>query len=456
MQVTETTRDGLKRSYSITVTAAELDEKVNAKLTEAQPNIEMKGFRKGKVPFALLKKQFGKSVLGDVMQESIDEAMRGHFEASGERPAAQPEVKMEGEGWEDGNDLTVSMSYEALPEVPEVDFAGIEVERLVAKAEDAAVDEALENLAKAAQNFEDRDEGASAEDGDQVVIDFAGSIDGEPFDGGAAEDYPLVIGSGSFIPGFEPQLVGVKAGDEKDVTVSFPEDYGAAHLAGKEAVFAVTVKAVKAPQPAAIDDALAQQYGATDLDAFKTQIRERIESEYTGAARAVLKRKLLDALDAQVSFELPPSMTEAEAKQIAHQLWHEENPEVQGHDHPEIPVQPDHARLAERRVKLGLLLAEVGRKAEVEVTEAEFSSAVIAEARKYPGQERAFVEFVQKNPQAQQQLRAPLFEDKVIDHILSLARVTEREVTKDELQAAVDALEDEAEGTAPEAEAAKD
>jgi len=452
MQVTETNRDGLKRSYTITVTAAELDEKVDAKLADARPNIELKGFRKGKVPFALLKKQFGKSVLGDVMQESIDAAMRDHFAASGDRPAAQPDVQMVAENWKEGDDLTVSMTYEALPEVPEVDFSTLSLERLVAKAEDSAVDEALENLAKAAQSFEDRDEGAAAEDGDQLVIDFVGRIDGTPFDGGTAEDYPLVLGSGSFIPGFEPQLVGAKAGEEKDVTVNFPEDYGASHLAGKEAVFAVTVKSVRAPKAAAIDDTLASQYGAADLETFKGQIRERIEAEYAGAARAVLKRKLLDALDGMVEFELPASMTAAEASQIAHQLWHEENPEVHGHDHPEIPVQPDHERLAARRVKLGLFLAEIGRKADIQVTEAEFSNAVIAEARKYPGQERAFVEFMQKNPQAQQQLRAPVFEDKVVDHILSLATVAERTVSKDELQAAVDALEDDPDAAETEAD----
>ena len=234
MQVTETLNEGLKRGYAITVTAAELDEKVNEKLVEAQPEVEMKGFRKGKVPMALLKKQFGQRLMGEAMQEAVDGAMNKHFEDSGDRPALQPDVKMTNEDWKEGDDVNVEMSYEALPEIPEVDFSGVELEKLVVKAEDEAVTEALANLAETAKEFEAREEGAAAEDGDQVVIDFVGKIDGEAFDGGAGDDYPLTLGSNSFIPGFEEQLVGTKAGEEKDVTVSFPEEYGAEHLAGKE------------------------------------------------------------------------------------------------------------------------------------------------------------------------------------------------------------------------------
>ncbi|RBI87763.1 trigger factor [Rhodosalinus halophilus] len=443
MQVTETLNEGLKRSYEITVTADELDEKVNEKLAEAQPEIEMKGFRKGKVPMALLKKQFGERLLGEAVQESVDKAMSDHFEETGDRPAMQPEVKMKGEDWKAGDDVQVELTYEALPEVPEVDLSSISLERMVVKADDAAVDEALKNLAENTQDFEDREEGAEAQDGDQVVIDFTGKLDGEPFEGGAAEDYPLTLGSGSFIPGFEEQLKGVKAGDETEVRVTFPEDYGAAHLAGKEVVFDVTVKAVKAPKPAEIDDELAKKYGAEDLDALKGQIRERLEAEYNGAARQVAKRRLLDKLDEMVDFPLPPGLVEAEAKQIAHQLWHEENPEVQGHDHPEIEPTEEHVKLAERRVKLGLLLAELGQRAEVEVTDSEMTQAVMQQARQYPGQERQFFEFVQQNPQMQQQLRAPIFEDKVVDYVFELAEVTETEVSKDELEKAVEALEDE-------------
>ncbi len=443
MQVNETLNEGLKRGYAITVTAAELEAKVNEKLAEAQPEVEMKGFRKGKVPMALLKKQFGKKVMGEAMQESIDGAMQEHFEKSGDRPAMQPDVKMANEDWKEGDDVEVTMTYEALPEIPEVDLSSITLEKMVVKADDAAVEEALANLAETAQDFEAREEGAKAEDGDQITFDFLGKVDGEAFEGGAAEDYPLVLGSNSFIPGFEEQLVGVVAGDEKDVTVSFPEDYQAPHLAGKEAVFECKVKEVKKPVAAKVDDELAKKFGAEDLAALKSQIAERLEAEYAGASRAVMKRGLLDELDKLVSFDLPPSLVEAEAGQIAHQLWHEDNPDVQGHDHPEIETTDEHKKLAERRVRLGLLLAELGQKAEVQVTDAEMTQAIMNQARQYPGQERQFFEFVQQNQQMQQQMRAPLFEDKVVDHVFEQATLNEKEVSKEDLQKAVEELEDE-------------
>ena len=443
MQVTETLNEGLKRGYTITVTAAELDAKVNEKLTEAQPEIEMKGFRKGKVPMAMLKKQFGPRVLGEAMQEAVDGAMNEHMEKSGDRPAAQPDMKMTNEDWKEGDDVIVEVSYEKLPEIPAVDFSGVELERLVVKADDAAVTEALENLAGTVKDYADRKKGSKAKDGDQVVIDFVGKVDGEEFEGGKAEDYPLVLGSNSFIPGFEDGLVGVKAEEVKDVEVTFPENYGAENLAGKAAVFTVTVKAVKEPKDAEINDELATKFGAEDLDALKAQVTERLESEYTGAARALAKRSLLDALDGVVEFDLPESLVNAEASQIAHQLWHEENPEVQGHDHGEIEATDEHKALAGRRVKLGLLLADVGQKEEISVSDAELTQAVMNQARQYPGQERQFFEFVQQNAQFRQQLQAPIFEDKVVDHIFTVAKVTEKEVSKDELQTALEALEDE-------------
>jgi trigger factor len=443
MQVTETLNDGLKRAYTITVTAAELDAKVQEKLVEAQPEVEMKGFRKGKVPMAMLRKQFGTRLMGDAMQDAIDGAMKSHFAASGDRPALQPEVRMVGgETWAEGQDVVVEMTYEALPPIPDFDAGKVVLERLVVKAEAAAVDEALANLAGSAQSFEDRTEGAAAADGDQIVIDFVGTVDGKTFEGGSAEDFPLVLGSGSFIPGFESQLIGARAGDEVSVNVTFPESYGAKHLAGKAAVFACTVKAVKGPKPAGIDDELAKRYGADSLEALKEQIAGRLEAEYLGAARAVMKRALLDQLDALVKFDLPASLVTAEANQIAHQLWHEEHPEVHGHDHGTVEPTDEHRSLAERRVRLGLLLAEMGRKAEITVTDAEMTKAVLAQARQYPGQERAFFEFVQKNPQMQQQLRAPIFEDKVVDHIVATASVTEKAATREELEKAVEALDD--------------
>ena len=394
MQVTETLNEGLKRGYNIVVTADELAAKVDEKLVEARPGIEMKGFRKGKVPMALLKKQYGQRLTGEAMQESIDGAMSKHFEDSGDRPAMQPAVKMTNDDWKEGDDIHVEMSYEALPIIPEVDLKKIKLEKMIAKADKASVDEALANLAETAQDFQDRKKGSKAKDGDQVTIDFLGKVDGEAFEGGAAEDYPLVLGSNSFIPGFEAQLVGVKVGEDVEVNVTFPAEYGAENLAGKDAVFECKIKAVKAPKAAEINDELATKF-------------------------------------------------EAEAGQIAHQLWHDENPDVEGHDHPEIKPTDEHNVLAERRVRLGLLLAELGQKAEIQVTDAEMTQAMMNQARQYPGQEREFFEFVQKNPQMQQQMRAPLFEDKVVDYVFELATVKDKEVSKNNLQKAVEALDDE-------------
>ena len=441
MQVTETLNEGLKRGYKIVLPASELDEKVNSKLEEHRENYTMKGFRKGKAPLALMKKMFGKSVLGEAMQEAIDGALQEHFEASGDRPSQQPDVKMTNENWDEGQDVEVDVAYEAMPEIPAADFSEIKLTRLVVKPEDKDVDEALGKLAENAQHFEPRKKNSKAKDGDQLVIDFKGSIDGVEFDGGAAEDFPLVLGSGSFIPGFEEQLVGAKAGDELDVNVSFPEGYQAEHLAGKPAVFAVAVKEVKEPKPAPLDDELAKKFGEEDLGALKGKLEERLTAEFSQAARMVMKRDLLDDLSTRFDFELPPTLVETEAKQIAHQLWHNENPDVEGHDHPEIEATDEHVKLAERRVRLGLLLADVGGKNDIQVTEQEMQQAVFAQARQYPGQEQQFVEFIQKNQQVQQQISAPIFEDKVVDFVFELATVTDKDVSKDDLEKAVEKLE---------------
>ncbi len=443
MQVTETQNEGLKRAYDMIITAEELDAKVNEKLEAARADFQMKGFRKGHAPLALMKKMFGQSVLGEAMQESIDTALQEHFEKTGDRPTMQPEVKMTNDEWKEGDDVAVSVSYECLPDIPEPDFAKLKLERLVAVVDDEAVNEALENLAAQSQNFEKRRKGSKAKEGDQVVIDFLGKVDGEAFEGGAGEDYPLVLGSNSFIPGFEDQLVGAKEGDKLDVNVTFPAEYGAENLAGKDAVFECTVKEVREPKPAEVNDELATKYGAENLDGLKEQIRESLAGEYKGAARMVLKRKLMDELDDLVKFDLPSSLVDAEAQSIAHQLYHDEHPEDTGHDHGEIEVTDEHRKLAERRVRLGLLLAEIGNRNNIEVTEQEIQQAMFQQASQYPGQEREFFEFIQKNEQAQQQLRAPIFEDKVVDYIVELADVSDKEVSKEELEEAIKALDKE-------------
>ncbi len=441
MDIKETQNEGLKRAYSLKMTAAELATKVDEKLVEAAPNVSLKGFRKGKVPMAHLKKMFGKSVMGEALQESIDGAVNDHLEKSGDRPATRPDIKMVNENWEEGQDVDVTFTYECLPEVPAVDFSKVKVEKVVIEVSEDAIAESLNELAKNSNTFKDRKKGSKAKDGDQVLIDFVGSIDGEKFDGGAGEKYPLTLGSNSFIPGFEEQLVGVKVGEEKDVNVTFPAEYGAANLAGKDAIFAVTVHEVKEPAEAAIDDELAKRFGAEDLEGLKTQIKDRLTEEYGDASRAILKRRLMDSLDDVVTFEIPETLADAEASQIAHQLWHEENPDVQGHDHDKIEPTDEHKKLAERRVRLGLLLADVGTKNEISVNETEMREAIMKQAQQYGPQAGQFLKYLQENPQMQEQVRAPLFEDKVVDHIMTQASVKEKKLTKDQLEKEIEKLD---------------
>jgi len=443
MQVTETKAEGLRREYSVVVTAAALEAKTTEKLETVREGFQMKGFRKGKAPLPLLKKMFGKSVLGEVVQETVEQTVADHLKESGHRPAQQPNIKIVNEDFNEGDDLQVEFHYECLPDVPELDFSAIKLERKVVTVEEGSIGEALDKLAESSTDYEARAKTAKARDGDQIVVDFIGKIDGEPFDGGTAEDYPLVLGSNSFIPGFEEQLTGAKTGDEREVKVTFPENYGAPNLAGKDAVFECIVKEVRAPEPAAIDDELAVRYGAENLDQLKQQIRERIGAEFADAGRALIKRRLLDVLDGMVSFELPPSLVEAESKSIAHQLWHEENPDHEGHDHAEIEPTGEHTGLAERRVRLGLLLADVGAKAEIEISDQEMGQAIMTQSRQHPGQEREFFDYVKQNRQALEHLRAPIFEDKVVDLILSKAEITELAVSKADFEKELEALDAE-------------
>ena len=441
MQLVETINEGLKRGYEAKILAADLDKKVIQKLEASRPEIQLKGFRKGQAPIALIKKMYGKSVIGEAMQESIDELVRSHFDESGDRPAMQPDVQMANKDWKEGEDINIILNYEKLPTIPETDFSKIKLKKLVAEIDKPSVDEALNNLASSAQNFEKRKKTSKAKSGDQIIIDFLGKVDGEAFDGGKADDYPLVIGSNSFIPGFEDQLIGSKEGQKLDVNVTFPKEYGSEKLAGNPAVFNVLVKSVNEPKPAKVDDELAKKFGVESLKELKSQIGEKLKAEFSVATRAVLKRELMDKLDKLIKFELPVGLIENEATDIAHQLWHEENPDVKDHNHDKIEPTAEHNTIANRRVKLGLLLAELGSKNKIVVSEKETQEAVMQKSREYPGQEKAFFEFLQKNPQAKEQLKAPLFEDKVIDFIVELSSVTEKTVSKEELKKAVEKVE---------------
>ena len=441
MQLVETINEGLKRGYEAKILASELDSKVIEKLESSRPEIQLKGFRKGHAPIALIKKMYGKSMIGEAMQESIDELVRSHFVESGDKPAMKPDVQMANKDWKEGDDINVTLNYEKLPTIPDTDFSKIKLKRLVAEIDKSSIDEALTNLASSAQNFEKRKKTSKAKSGDQVIIDFLGKVDEKAFDGGKADDYPLVIGSNSFIPGFEDQLIGTKEGQKLDVNVTFPKEYGSEKLAGSAAVFNVVVKSVNEPKPSKIDDELAKKFGVESLKELKGQITDRLKTEFSIATRAILKRELMDKLDKVIKFELPLGLIESEANEIAHQLWHEENPDVKDHNHDKISPTTEHKKIANRRVKLGLLLAELGSKNKIVVSEKETQEAVMKKAQEYPGQEKAYFEFMQKNPQAKEQLQAPLFEDKVVDFIIELSSVTEKTVSKEDLKKAVEKVE---------------
>ncbi|WP_152022054.1 trigger factor [Candidatus Uabimicrobium amorphum] len=440
MKITETLNSGLKRQYSIVVSADYLNKKLDEDFAKIQPDAVVEGYEKGQVPEQVLKEKFGGKVLGKVMQEIVDESIKKHFDEIDHSAATQPQVVIKDENWQKADDIHIEMSYEVLPAIPEVDLSHIRLEKMVATIDEASIDEALGNLSKAQPDFKDYEEDTAAQNGDQVVMDFVGKVDGKAFEGGTAQDYPLVLGSGSFIPGFEDQLLGIKAQEVRNVKVTFPENYDASHLAGKPAIFECTIKTIRQPIPLEINDALAKKFGAKDLNDLRTQVSKSLELEYADVARAVMKRDLFSELEKLVSFELPPTLVESEAQQIAHQLWHAENPEVTDHNHGEIDTTDAHKLLAERRVCLGLFLADIGDKIKVKVSDAELQQVIMQQARQYPGKQQEFLEYVQKNPQMQQQLRATVFEDKVVEHVFDQVTVTEKNTTTAELQQALRAL----------------
>ena len=439
MQVTVTNADGLKRELKVQVPAQDLETRLSAKLDEMKTQVRLKGFRPGKVPAAHLRKTFGRQVMGDVIQQAVGESSQKALEDEALRPAFQPAIDLEGEIEQvlDGKaDLTFKMSFEVIPTFELTDFSKITLERPTAEVQDEDIEEALKRLAENQKNFEARAEGEKAETGDLLMIDFVGKIDGVAFEGGSAEDAGLEIGSGRFIPGFEEQLVGAKVGDDVEVKVAFPADYGAEHLAGKDAVFDVKVKEVKAPAEVKIDDEFAKRFGFDDLAKLREALVEQMKGDYARMSRMHLKRNMLDKLDEAHDFELPPTMVEQEFEQIWRQFEHElshQSKTVADLDQPEEEVRADYRKIAERRVRLGLLLAEVGDKNSITVTEQELNQALAERARQFPGQERQLYEFFQKNPQAVQELRAPIFEDKVVDFIAELAKVEDKVVSRDEL-----------------------
>ncbi|MEM9170814.1 MAG: trigger factor [Pseudomonadota bacterium] len=444
MEVTEVSAEGLERKFNVKVPAAELQEKLDAKLEGIKGQVHLKGFRKGKAPLSYLKKMYGKGVMGEIVQEIVAEQTQKAFSDRDLKPAGDPlphfntdlEAVVAGEA-----DLDLDVQGEILPTFETMDLAGVELTRPVADVPDEDIDKALNEIAERQKSFEPKAEGEAAADGDQVVIDFLGKIDGEPFEGGAGEGAELVIGSGSFIPGFEEQLVGAKAGDERTLTVTFPEEYGASHLAGKDATFDVTVNAVKAAAPVEINDALAEQLGLESADDLRKRVVERLEAEFAQRSRTHLKRALLDKLDDGHDFALPAGMVDQEFGLIWNQVENAERDE-EDKGKSEDEMKAEYRKIAERRVRLGLVLAEIGKDADVQVPNAELQQAVqeaavreayMMNARGQQVSPKDVLGYFQQNPAAIAQIRAPLFEEKVVDYIIERAKVEDKPVSKDEL-----------------------
>lgn len=433
------TIEGLSRTYKVSVPKADLQKRFDERIEEIRPQMNLKGFRPGKVPSSHVKKMFGKDIMGEVVQALVQETSQKAIEDADVRPAGQPEMKMESDMEKvlDGEeDLAYEMNVDVMPDFEPVDIEKLAITKPVAEVNDDEIDSRLTQIAESNPQFDKRAKTAKARNDDAVVIDFLGKLDGEPFEGGAAEEHTLVLGSNSFIPGFEEQLVGVKAGDETEVNVTFPENYQAENLAGKEAVFEIKVHEVRAPKTPEIDDEFAKGLGLEDLAKLKELVTEQIKNEFGGASRAKAKRNLLDLLDDKHDFDLPPKMVEQEFNQIWQQLQAEMDAgrtADEDKDKSEDDLKGEYRTIAERRVRLGLVLAEIGRLADIQISEQEVQQALISEARNFPGQERQVIEFFQKDPNAMAQLRAPIYEDKVVDHILETAKVKEETVSKDEL-----------------------
>ena len=455
MEVKETIAEGLKREFKVIISASEIDNRVNERLEEIAPTLQLPGFRPGKVPPALVKKRFGQSLLGEVVEKSVNESSQRALDERELRPATQPNIEVV--SFDEGKDLEFNLSVELMPEIKPLDFSAIKLEKLVAEANKKDIDEALLKLAEQHKGSEPIKTKRASKNGDIVVIDFVGSVDGEKFDGGSAEGHHLELGSNQFIPGFEEQLVGKKVGSKLEVKVTFPDNYGQANLSGKAAVFETEVKEIRQATDIKIDDDFAKLFGMEELPALRDALKTQIEQELGQATKARLKRELLDKLEELEPFDVPQSMSDQEYESICRAInANEDNPtstnltekndDGEG-DRPQdansIPIDEglsdddkrEYRQIAERRVRLALVLQEVGRLNNIEVTDEEVQRALFQEVSRYPGQEKQIMELYQKNPQAMASIRAPLYEDKIVEFITEMAEVSEKKITREELLA---------------------
>ena len=464
MNVTETLSQGLKREFQVVLNAADLKTRLDDGLQGLQGKAKINGFRPGKVPVAHLRRLYGRSVMADVLQNAVNEANQKIVTDNGLKLAFEPQIKfpenkdeieaaMEAKG-----DLAFTVALEVLPKIELADLSDVSLVKPVADVPDADVDAALERMASQNRSFSSKGEKAKAETGDRLMISFVGTLDGEPFDGGTGEGIPLDLGAGQFISGFEEQLEGAKAGDTRTVKVTFPENYAAANLAGKPAQFEVTVTEVQAPEPVKIDDELAKAFGMESLDSLKGAIREQIGRDFGAQSRRKLKKSLLDALDAKYTFELPPTLVEQEFGSVWSQVevdMKEAKKSFEDENTTEEAAKAEYRKIAERRVRLGLVLAEIGEQAKVQISDDEVTQALVERARQFPGQEKQVWEFYRKNPQALAEIRAPIFEEKVVDHLLEQVKVADENVSREALYADEDSDEAAAEAKPKKAAAKK-
>ena len=440
MQTVETQNEGLKRAYKLTITAADIEARVDDEVKKIAPQVQMPGFRPGKVPANLVKKMHKDQLHQDALNSTIQNAVQSTIEDNKLRPATQPDVRL-GEGYEQGKDAEVDFNFEILPQIDAPEIKDLKLERLQVEATDKEVTAAIEKLAAGQKSFDTAKKDKKAEKGDQVIIDFEGKVDGVPFEGGKGESMAVEIGSGQLIPGFEDQLIGMKANDERVIKVTFPADYQAEDLKGQDATFDIVCGEVKTPSDTKIDDDMAKNFGLDGLDKLKELMKGQVEQELNGLTRTHMKRQLLDTLAADHDFEVPPSMAEAEFEQI----WTQLEKEAQGEDDPEAAREDmesdkdEYRDIAERRVRLGLLLSEIGQANGVEINQQEMNMLVQQAAQQYPQeQQQAFVNYLQENPMAAAQLRAPMFEDKVVDYLFEQADITDKKVSREELEKAIE------------------
>ncbi|MBO0733410.1 MAG: trigger factor [Methylocapsa sp.] len=442
MEVTQSRTEGLKREFEVVLAAADLAARVEGQLAEIKAKARIPGFRPGKVPVSHLKRLYGRSIMAEALEESINEASRKIIDEHGLRLATRPEIVLPDTGkdieklFETQSDLPFTVKIEVLPKVELHDLGHIEIERPVAEVSESDIEQVLTKLAESNRKFEAKGADAVAESGDKATVNFTGTIGGEAFEGGSGKDVDVTLGSGSFLPGFEAQILGMKEGEQRTVNVAFPENYGVAKLAGKEAAFDVTLVSLAAPAAAEIGDELAKGLGFEDLAKLRDGIRASIERDYSAASRAKWKRNLLDALDKEFPFEVPESMVAQEFDAIWRKAEAERRHSGRSFEDDkttEEAERADYRKIAERRVRLGLLLAEIGQQAEITVTDDEVARAISQRARAFPGEDKAVWDFYRKNPQALAEVRAPMFEEKVVDHIISKVKATDKTVSKDEL-----------------------